>query len=151
MRRAMLAVLPLLGTRAVAQQPPLVGTWKISYPAGLRVENGFRTVLMANGVLTVEAKDDSLIATLMPDSAADTPVRPPAHLAAVNTSGQATFTARTKATLTRNGVEEERTAVSTWVLRAEGDSLRGTVERRIEGLDMQSQGPQAVSGAREHS
>lgn len=30
----------LFGTVLQAQQPPLVGTWRITYTAGLRMENG---------------------------------------------------------------------------------------------------------------
>jgi len=151
MNRAILFVLPPLGSGLTAQQPPLVGTWEISFPAGMRMENGIETPLTATGVLTIEAKDDSLIATLVTNPSPDLPARPPARLAARVSAGAASFISRTTARLNINGDEREATAVSTWVLEAKGDILEGTVERRLEDVDMRPQAPRPVTGTRRQS
>ncbi|HXI20531.1 MAG TPA: hypothetical protein VNH46_05575 [Gemmatimonadales bacterium] len=148
MRRALVVSLSFLSSALAAQQPSLVGTWQVSYPGGARIENGAVTVLRATGVLTIEAQDDSLIATLVQDPAPDLPARPPARLAAARTAGPATFISRSTAKINMNGDEQDATAVSTWVLQATGDSLSGTVARRIEGFDMATQPPNPVTGTR---
>ncbi len=134
---------------ARAQQSPLVGVWQLSYPAGIRMENGARTVMMGKGRLTVAIEGDSLVGTLVSEPMPDAPPRPPARMSAPMGSGSRTFVARTKATLNLNGEEREATAVSTWTLTAAGDSLSGTVERRIDGFPVAAQDPQPVSGTRQ--
>jgi hypothetical protein len=141
-------LLILSGLGLPAQQPSLVGTWRISYPAGMRVENGMSTPIMASGTLTIEARGDSLIGELVTDSTAGLPPRPPAHLAAATSAGEATFVSRTQAKVNINGELSERTAVSTWSLRAKGDTLSGTVQRRLEGFGAGDQGPSPVTGTR---
>jgi hypothetical protein len=130
------------------QQRTLVGVWHITYPAGMRMENGTATPIMAAGTLTVVAQDDSLIGNLVSDSSPGLASRPPARLAARASTGETVFISRTTATLNINGAESEATAVSTWRLRASGDSLSGTVERRLEGVDVPPQGPGPVTGRR---
>jgi len=148
MSRALVVLLALGSSPLAAQQHPLVGTWQISYPAGVRVENGSPTVLMASGALTIETQGDSLIATLVNDPAPDLPARPPARLAAIRAEGPVEFVSRTQATLNFNGEAREATAVSTWRLSCTGDSLQGTVERRLEGFEAGNQPPRPVTGTR---
>lgn len=148
MTRTFVVVLTLCSSALQAQQQPLVGAWQISYPAGLRIENGAPTPIMATGWLTIEAKGDSLIAELVTDPSPDLPVRPPARLAAKASAGDATFISRTTATLNINGAEREATAVGTWMLGARGDTLSGTVERMLEGHELGTQGPKPVTGTR---
>lgn len=151
MNRTMVFVLALCGTALHAQQQPLAGTWQVTYPAGMRMEDGNAITLMATGVLTIEVKDDSLIGNLVTNPSPDVPARPPARLAARSTAGEAVFVSRTEARLKINGDERKATALSTWTLRAREDSLGGTVERRLEGLEMGNQGPQPVRGIRQKS
>lgn len=143
----------LLGTTVLrAQEPALVGTWRLTYPAGARVENGVHTPIIAEGTLTVTAQGDSLIGRLVTDPIPDVPARPPARLAAPMPAGEeGVFTARSTATLNMNGEEQTATVVSTWKLAARGDSVSGTVERRIEGMEMGGGGPQPVTGKRARS
>lgn len=139
----------LLGTSTLnAQQSPLIGTWRISYPAGMRVENGVETQIVASGSLVVMPQGDSLVGTLTVEPSEDVPARPPARMAAMAVAGPATFVAQSRATININGNERETTAISTWVLEAEGDSLAGTVSRRLEGMEAYSSGAEAVVGRR---
>jgi hypothetical protein len=131
-----------------AQQLPLAGVWRISYAAGFRVENGTATPIMATGTLTIAQQGDSLIGDLVTDPSPSLPQRPPAHLAAPASAGAAVFISRTTATVNINGDKREATAVSTWTLRASADSLSGTVQRSIEGLEAGTQGPSPVTGTR---
>ena len=112
------------------------------------MENGSDTPIMATGSLTIEARDDSLTGTLVTDGSPDMPARPPARLAARTPAGDATFTSRTRATVNINGDQRDVTAVSTWILRVRGDTLAGTVERRLEGDEVGPQGPSPVTGTR---
>lgn len=141
----------LFGTALQAQQPPLVGTWRITYTAGVRMENGMSTPIMGSGTLTIALQGDSLVGELVTDSSAGLPSRPPARLAATVSAGEATFTSRSKATVNINGNRQEATAVSTWTLRASGDSLSGSVRRTLEGFDAPPQGPSPVTGTRQKS
>jgi hypothetical protein len=151
MTRATLCLLALYGPALSAQQPSLVGVWQVSYPAGARIENGTVTPLLATGLLTVVAKDDSLIGTLATNPTSDIPARPPARLTAKAGTGDVVFESRSEATLSLNGSERKATAVSTWRLAAQSDSLVGTVERKLEGFEMGNQGPQPVTGVRQKS
>jgi hypothetical protein len=138
----------LFGGVLQAQQPPLVGTWRITYTAGVRMENGFSTPVMAAGTLTIAVRGDSLIGELVTDSSPGLPPRPLARLVATASAGEATFTSRSRATVNINGTRQEATAVSTWTLRASGDSLSGSVRRRLEDFDAPPQGPSPVTGTR---
>jgi hypothetical protein len=150
-RTVALFCVALFGSALEAQQPSLVGTWRISYTAGMRVENETSTPIMGSGTLTIEQRGDSLIGDLVTDPSAGLPQRPPAHLAAVTSAGEAVFTSRTTATVNINGDRRETTAISTWTLRASGDTLSGTVQRTIEGIAAGPQGPSPVTGTRQKS
>jgi hypothetical protein len=148
MTRALLFCCIVTGSALSAQQQ-LVGKWQLSFPAGMRIENGVATPLMATGVLTIEAKGDSLLGELITNPSADVPSRPPTHLAApATTAGQAVFVSHSEATVNRNGEQQKATVVSTWRLGVGSDSLVGTVERQVEGVDMGTQEPRPVTGVR---
>jgi hypothetical protein len=154
MRRRSLSCLLLLAAAlvagngsALAQANPLVGSWKISFVAGTRVENGVSTTITGTGKLIVQVQGDSLIARLIPDPI-EGAARPESRLAAPNRADPAEFIQRGKAHVNLNGEVKEVTSVSTWTLTANGDELSGTVERRLEGMDAPSRGPQPVSGSR---
>ncbi len=145
-----LVLLLVLGHGALqAQQSPLVGSWKITFPAGMRIEDGVATPIIATGSLTVQPAGDSLIANLATDPAPDMPARPAVRLAAKSGTGEATFIGHSKATINVNGQENEATVVSTWVLQAKGDSLAGTVQRKIDSPHAGPQEPRPVSGVRQ--
>jgi hypothetical protein len=146
--RALLAALALAATTLQAQQSTLVGTWQLSYPVGAQIENGQVFILTGTGVLTVVAEGDSLIGTLVNDVTPDMPARPPARLAAVNAPGELVFVSHAPGKIEMNGEENDINVVSTWRLKATGDSIAGTVGRQIEGFEDAMQGPQPVTGSR---
>ena len=150
MTRTLVLLLALCPGVVVAQQP-FVGAWQLSYPIGARIEDGIETPIIGTGLFTVEAKGDSLIGMLATDPMPDMPARPPLRLAGKAGAGEARFLAHSKATININGAEREATVVSTWVLRAKGDSIGGTVERSIEGMEAGMQGAKPVSGTRRKS
>lgn len=131
-----------------AQANPLVGTWKMTYPVGTRVENGAATVISGTGTLVVEAKGDSLVARLKTDPVEGRPARPETRMAAKATAGEVVFEMRSPARVNVNGEERDATSVSTWMLRASGDVIEGTVARRLEGSDLPPTGPLPVTGTR---
>lgn len=148
MRRSIVLALTLCSSSLAAQQHPLAGIWQLSYPAGVQIENGVRTVLMGDAELTIEAQGDSLIATIAYESTPDRPSRPPSRMAAMAGAGPVVFVQRSMATLNTDGNQREAVALSTWTLVANGDALEGTVARRIEGFAEGDQDPQPVKGAR---
>ena len=136
---SLVVALALCGSSLQAQQS-LAGTWDVSYQAGMRIENGEETPIIANGTLTIEVTADSTIATLLITPGPEMPARPPQRMAAANHQ-PTVLVVHGKATINTNGVERELKSTSTWTLSASGDDLTGTIERNIEGL---AQGPQAV-------
>jgi hypothetical protein len=132
---------------AAAQANPIVGTWKVTFVAGTRMENGTASTINGTGKLIVQAQGDSLIARLIPDPI-EGAARPESRLAAPSGGGKVTFVSRGQASVNMNGEVKEVTSISTWILTAKGDALDGTVERRLEGMDMPSRGPQPVTGTR---
>ena len=150
MIRALTCLVFLNVTALAAQAPSFVGGWQVSYPAGVRNENGNITVLHGTGVLTIVAQGDSLIGSLAADPNPEFTPRPASRLAGKAAAGEATFVSQSEATLSMNGEERTATVVSTWKFKVRGDSLLGTVERKLEGVDIEggSQPPQPVTGAR---
>lgn len=145
-----LVMLALVASPLSAQEAPHVGKWKVTFPAGMRVENGSATAINGTGTLTIERVNDSLIGTLVVDPIPDLPARPNNRMAAKADGGaEVTFTSIANGTVTINGEDRPITTVSTWKLQVKGDSLSGTVERRIQGaMPLPGQGPQPVTGVR---
>lgn len=151
MRLAVMAALAGFTIPAVlpAQAHPLVGTWDLTYAAGMQVTNGVATPVEATAAFTVTAVGDSLVAVLVRPYMDGMPERPPARFTTkVSDSWPIVFEQRAEAHLNVGGTMETRVAVSIWKLTVNGDSLEGTVERNIEGLDIPTGGPQPVSGVR---
>jgi len=154
MSRRSLSVLVLVAAAAhlgydtaVAQNNPIVGSWKITFAAGTRVENGTPTTITGTGKLIVQLQGDSLVARLIPDPIEGS-ARPESRLTAPTGAGKIVFVSKGKAQINANGDVREVTSISTWTLTANGDALEGTVERKLEGMDMPSRGPGPVSGTR---
>jgi hypothetical protein len=131
-----------------AQSHPLVGTWAVEVPAGMRMENGEATPIMAKGTFVFSVVGDSLIGTLKSEPLEGMPARPASRVAAKLATGTVTFVSRSEAKLNMGGEEITRTAVSTWIFDVSGDTLKGTVERAIEGVEMAMGGPQPITGKR---
>ncbi len=127
---------------------PFVGSWSIEYPGGARHENGEIVPLMMKGTLSIESVGDSLVATLKTTATADIPERPPLRMTTRLAGVPVVFVHKAQATLNMNGEESQRTSITTWTFTPEGDQLSGTLERAIEGIEMQMGGPQAFKGTR---
>jgi hypothetical protein len=135
----------------VAQANPLLGIWRVHAPAGTRITAEGATAIYADGTLTVEAKGDSMIATLRTEPIAGGTQKPPLRFAVLPpASGDVTFTAATETRTTMNGQTLNPTALLvTMVLRASGDSLGGTMERVPTNDDeLPRTGPQPITGRR---
>jgi len=144
----LLASLLLAPAVLAAQAHPIVGTWDVSVPAGMRMENGEATPIMAKGSFVFSVVGDSLIGTLKSEPLEGMPPRPASRVAAKLAPGTVTFVSKSEAKLNMGGEEMTRTAVSTWIFEVTGDALKGTVERAIEGVEMAMGGPQPVTGKR---
>jgi hypothetical protein len=149
MTRTLAVVFMLCSSALQAQQrQPLVGVWHIGYPVGMRLENGVAEPIMATGTLTIAARGDSLVGELVTDSTPGLPRHAPTHLLGRPGVGEAVFTSSSKVTVNVNGNRSQGTAVSTWTLRASGDTLSGSVERKLEGVEAPPQEPGRVTGTR---
>lgn len=133
---------------SLAAQSPLVGTWRVTYAAGARIENGERTTIMANATLQIAGAGDSLVGTLANDPSADIPERPPLKLAGLAGKGASTLVSTSSGSLNMNGEQKAITVISTWVLEVRGDSLVWTVARKVEGVQLPETGPADVRGTR---
>jgi hypothetical protein len=143
---AMLLVLP--GALS-AQAHPLAGTWNVTVPAGVRIENGEPSVIIAKGVLNVTVSGDSLIGTLAVEPPEGMPARPASRLAARLGPAPTTFVSVTQATINTNGEESQRTVTSRFTIAsAEGDAFTGTVTRVIEGMEGPLSEPHPFTGTR---
>jgi hypothetical protein len=149
MIRTLLCLTVLSTSTLAAQQSPFVGTWSVSYPAGAMLENGIMTPIMATGVLSIIRSADSLVGELVMDPNPELGPRPMVRMAAAAGAGEVTFVSYSEATLTMNGSESKTTVISSWKLAVQGDTLSGTVERRLEGFEEANQPPHEVTGVRQ--
>ncbi len=148
-QRFLLATALLIApTIAHAQAHPLSGKWSVEYAAGMRIENETPTPIIAKAALTVESVGDSLIATLVTEPTADLPPRPPVRLATRRVDGKVSFVQRTTLRMNRDGEETSPPATITWQLEVSGDAISGTIERKIEGMEMPGGPPATLKGTR---
>jgi hypothetical protein len=147
MRRALLLIALLVPTIATAQTHPLVGTWNVSVPVGVRIENGEPTPITSTGTMSVTAVGDSLIAMLDLQAPEGMPKLPARRMAGVRRTGEVLLTYIAEAKMyTPDGTTQTNKAVSRFALTVAGDTLRGTVAREVEG--MPGMDPQPVTGTR---
>lgn len=144
-----LVAAPLLRPAAAeAQASPLLGRWAIEYPAGIRNDNGVVTPMPGRATVTFSAQGDSIIAELVPEQAPGGPARRPSRLAAAAVTGSTvTFTQQSQARMNLNGEETVNTIHLTWVFTADGDALRGSLDRKMG--EMEPTGPLPLSGTRQ--
>lgn len=133
--------------RLTAQSPALVGVWSVTFAAGMRNEGGVETPIMQSGSLKITSEGDSLVAVMTMQPPPGMPARPSSRMAASASATPAVFVLKSQARLNMNGEELTRTAISTFSLKASGDSLSGTLTRVIEGIDFPSS-PMPVTGTR---
>lgn len=148
-RTLLAALLVTLPGALAAQAHPLVGNWDLELPGGMRMENGNVTPIMVKGSLVVVVEGDSLIGTLKAEPTEGRPARPPLRLATKSAPGQLKFTHSSEAKMSMNGEETTRTMLSVYLFAVDGDALKGTVERHIEGMDIESMAaPMPITGTR---
>lgn len=144
---AVVGVLPLARRAAAQSSHPLVGTWTVTYERGRRNENGEITRLMGEGRLQLQAAGDSLVATLTTGARPDGSVPPPAVFGGRVSGDSAVFTQKQSVRINMNGEESTRDVVMTWVLRADGDALTGTLTREMAAMP-EAPEPSPVTGKR---
>ena len=130
------------------QTHPLEGVWKITFPWHVEVVNGVVTPTMETAEMKVEIQGDSLVATISRTPTTDTPNPRPIRMAAPLGTGETVFETRDRVTMSIGGEERTMIAVSTWVLKPDGDGLDGSLERRLEGVPATSNGPLPLTGNR---
>lgn len=148
MTRPAILLLSMLGIAGpAAAQTPLVGTWKISFPAGARVENGVQSLVMGAGTLKIAAQGDSLIGELTSEPVENLPARGPSQM--IGVAGNPTaLIAKLTTLIDINGEQHAVTVRSTWQLQAKGDSLIGSLSHKVEGDAGMAQDPGPVRGVR---
>jgi len=129
-----------------AQSHPLVGTWNVVVPVGMRTIGGASESITTTGVLTVTSTADSLIAQLTLEPMEGRPARPATRLAARLATGQVAFTSISSAQININGEVRSQPSTSTYLFEATGDALVGSVAREIAG--MAAAGAQPITGTR---
>lgn len=147
-RPLLLAALLLLPGALAAQSHPLVGTWNVSVPAGMRIGPEGPTAIMAKGSFAFSVVGDSIIGMLKNDPIEGQPERPAKRVAAKLTAGAVTFVSIGEAKMNMNGEEMVRTSTSTYRFEVDGDTLKGTLDRSIEGLNLDMGGAQPITGTR---
>ena len=131
------------------QAHPLEGVWKISFPWHVEVVNGVVTPTMETAEMKVEIQGDSLVATVSRTPTTDTPNPRPIRMTAPLRTGETVFETRDRVTMAMGGGgERTMVAISTWVLKPDGDQLGGSLERRLEGAPGAGNGPLPLSGTR---
>src|SRR5687767_14147733 len=93
------AILFIVPLSLAAQSHPLAGTWDVTVPAGMRVENDESTPIIAKGVLNVSVTGDSLIGMLEVEPPEGLPARQASRLAARAGTGPTVFVAHSKGTI----------------------------------------------------
>ena len=131
------------------QVHPLEGVWTITFPWHVEVVNGVVTPTMETAEMKVEIQGDSLVATISRTPTTDTPNPRPIRMAVPLRTGETVFENRDRVTMSMgSGGERTMIAVSTWVLKPDGDQLGGSLERRLEGAPAAGNGPLPLSGTR---
>jgi hypothetical protein len=155
MRRFLLiaAASALSSLSAAAQSAPsvsaLLGRWNAEWELGRVVENDVVTPVMANGLITVESRGDSVVATILVTKRSD---GRPAPTNAITLTGKATargaeFMQKQTVRLNMNGEEQTREVTVTWTLSANGDQLSGSMLREMPFVS-ETPAPSEIKGTR---
>ena len=145
---AMLAVSSSAMAQVSSKADAVVGAWDIEYARGQRVENGEVTNMMAKGRIVIAISGDSLVATLDQPPRPDGSAVPRAVLGGRIVDGKATFVQKQTAQINLNGDVQSRTVMVTWSMTAAGDTLTGTVDRNMPGMEMMKVDPAPLTGTR---
>lgn len=128
------------------QTHPLVGKWDVQLPSTKVMQKGGSVDVEPKGELAFAIEGDSIVGTLKtlaPEGAtAPTPMR----LSAKVVEGRVTFVVRKEAQLVSASDVMTKTAVIRYEFEANGNSLKGSVERSIEGIGVAMGGAQPITG-----
>lgn len=153
MRLRSLLLLPALGTTvavSAAAQPsasPLIGHWEVELEVGRRVENEVVTPIRAKATLRIVAKGDSLSATIQMPARPDGTVPAPTTATGPRNGNETIFVQSLEAKLNINGEVSTVPTKVTWVLKADGDAMSGTVLREIPSMSFPAE-PGPLTGKR---
>lgn len=139
----------MVAAAPLAAQESLVGVWKVTYPAGTRIENGEQTAVMGTGKLRIQALGDSLVGEFAADPVPDLPTRGPIRIAGLAGRVPIALVAHQTTFVEVNGTQRPINFTSTWELEAKGDSLVGTLSHRVEDPTVSAQNPGPVRGVRQ--
>ena len=143
---ALALALPLAD--AAAQSHPLAGKWTLEFVAGQRIENGEVTEIKGSATLVLDVTGDSLIGTLTSHPQPGMAPRPSVRIAGKRVDGEVSLVSTSEASINANGEETKVKAISTWVLRADGDAVKGNVTRQHVGMEIPGMGAQPDTGKR---
>ncbi len=155
MRRLLLiaAASALSAFSAAAQSAPsasaLLGKWNAEWELGRVVENEVVTPVMANGIITIETRGDSLLATIQVTKRSD---GRPLPASAITLGGKASargaeFVQKQTVRMNLNGEEMTREVTVTWTLNASGDQLSGSMLREMPFVS-ETPAPSEIKGTR---
>lgn len=152
MRALQTLLLPLLLTTlaATAQAQAtsaLVGRWEVELEVGRRVENETVTPIRAKATLEIVAKGDSVAATIQMPARPDGTVPAPTTAIGPRNGNETIFVQSLEAKLNLNGEVTTVPTKVTWVLKADGNTISGTVLREIPSLSMPTE-PSPLTGRR---
>ena len=127
--RGLLAAAVLLAAPMAQAQgtPASVGTWKIEYARGQRMENDKLTPVMGTGTLVITAKGDSLMGMLETGPRPDGTVAAPAQLRGVKTDDGARLVQKRQVNISMNGEQSTVEMTMTWELHVAGDAISGSL------------------------
>ena len=127
-RSLLVATLLLAAPMAQAQgTASSVGTWKIEYARGQRMQNDVLTPVMGTGTLVIVAKGDSLMGTLETGPRPDGTVAPPSQLLGVKTADGARLVQKRQVSVSMNGEQSTVEMTITWELHVTGDAISGSL------------------------
>ncbi len=150
MSRALIAGLTaVVVAMPLAAQDAMVGTWRVTYPAGTRIENGEQSAIMGTGRLRIVTRGDSLVGEFVADPVPDLPARGPTRLVGRAGQGRVALVAHQAVFVEVNGEQRPVRFSSTWEMEAKGDSLLGTLSHHVDDPTVSAQPPGPVRGIRQ--
>jgi len=135
--------------QSAASVSALLGKWNAEWELGRVVENDVVTPVMASGLITIESRGDSLVATIQVTRRSDGRPAPanPTTLSGKATARGAEFVQKQTVRLNMNGEEQTREVTVTWTLNANGNQLSGSMLREMPFVS-ETPAPSEIKGTR---
>lgn len=146
---AALVIVPPQVEAQASSAHPLVGTWAMDLPVGMRIGPEGPEGVRGAGTLVVRQEGDSLIGMLDVAAPEGFPQLPPRRFAGAARSGTVVLERRSSATIQGpSGTENSVPAVTRLSLTVDGARVTGTQDSSVEGLMAMGASPQPVAGTR---